>query len=185
MFGNSWFGFDSIHLWNCTIKFADIQDIVNVVKRVERQRHKTNYYLRTIFRFTQGICPGNRLKVIASYEPRCYSPLSPVSSPCPSTPSIYYNSSILSNDSGGSLHYENTSGNCMNQQKHGKRRSWHIMPNKVSYASIELQHTHLDADVAMVTPVDFAVDNILHDMFFFFSVENPTQYSLLRRCSKI
>lgn len=83
----------------------------------------------------QGICPGNRLKVIPTFETGCYTP-SPVPSPCPSTPSVYYNSSILSNES----MYENTVG--MNgrqsqpqmqpQQKHGKRRSWHIMPNKVS-----------------------------------------------------
>lgn len=83
----------------------------------------------------QGICPGNRLKVISSYEATSYKP-SPVSSPCPSMPSFYYNNSILS--SADSILYENTVG-CVaatspNHQKfHGKRRSWHIMPNKVLY----------------------------------------------------
>ncbi|XP_055323318.1 breast cancer anti-estrogen resistance protein 1 isoform X2 [Sitodiplosis mosellana] len=79
-----------------------------------------------------GICPGNRLKII-SYEATCYKP-SPVSSPCPSIPSIYYNNSILS--SADSILYENTvdfgATTSPNHQKlQGKRRSWHIMPNKV------------------------------------------------------
>lgn len=80
----------------------------------------------------QGICPGNRLKII-SYEATCYK-TSPVSSPCPS---IYYNNSILS--SADSILYENTVGfgatttSPNNQKLHGKRRSWHIMPNKVLY----------------------------------------------------
>lgn len=81
----------------------------------------------------QGICPGNRLKIISSYE--ATSRPSPVSSPCPSMPSIYYNNSILS--SADSILYENTVGyghaTSPNHLKHGKRRSWHIMPNKVLY----------------------------------------------------
>lgn len=87
-----------------------------------------------LFLMLQGICPGNRLKII-SYEATCYKP-SPVSSPCPSMPSIYYNNSILS--SADSILYENTVGfgaaTSPNHQKlQGKRRSWHIMPNKVLY----------------------------------------------------
>lgn len=79
----------------------------------------------------QGICPGNRLKVIPSYDPGCYTP-SPVSSPCPSigSASFYHSSSFMMH----SDLYENTSG-LIHGQKHGKRRSWHIMPNKVSYYS--------------------------------------------------
>lgn len=82
----------------------------------------------------QGICPGNRLKVI-SYEPTCYSP-SPASSPCQSVPSIYYNTSILS--STDSILYENSVCGgphipVTSHQRHGKRRSWHIMPNKVNH----------------------------------------------------
>lgn len=53
-------------------------------------------------------------------------------------PSIYYNNnSILS--SADSILYENTVGYgpatppTNNHLKHGKRRSWHIMPNKVLY----------------------------------------------------
>lgn len=85
----------------------------------------------------QGICPGNRLKII-SYEATCYKP-SPVSSPCPSMPSIYYNNSILS--SADSILYENTVGfgaatSPNNPKLHGKRRSWHIMPNKVCVLSL-------------------------------------------------
>lgn len=80
------------------------------------------------FLLLQGICPGNRLKLIPTYDSGCYTP-SPAPSPCPSTPSIYYNSSILPNDS---MLYENTIGMAsLQQQRHGKRRSWHIMPNKV------------------------------------------------------
>lgn len=80
----------------------------------------------------QGICPGNRLKVIPSYDPGCYTPVSPVSSPCPSigSASFYHSSSFMMH----SDLYENTSG-LIHGQKHGKRRSWHIMPNKVSYVS--------------------------------------------------
>lgn len=98
-------------------------------------KFKLTYRFRSFVFYLQGICPGNRLKVIPAFETGCYTP-SPAPSPCPSTPSMYYNSSILSNES----MYENTVG--MNgrqslpqlqpQQKHGKRRSWHIMPNKVS-----------------------------------------------------
>ncbi|XP_037042594.1 breast cancer anti-estrogen resistance protein 1 isoform X1 [Bradysia coprophila] len=75
----------------------------------------------------QGICPGNRLKIIPSYDPGCYTP-SPVSSPCPSigSASFYHSTSFMMH----SDLYENTSG-LIHGQKHGKRRSWHIMPNKV------------------------------------------------------
>lgn len=90
------------------------------------------FFLLSFSSMLQGICPGNRLKII-SYEATCYKP-SPVSSPCPSMPSIYYNNSILS--SADSILYENTVGfggaTSPNHQKlQGKRRSWHIMPNKV------------------------------------------------------
>lgn len=96
--------------------------------------------------YPQGICPGNRLKIV-SYEPttptiagHCLTP-SPVSSPCPSTPNAccYSNQSMFA--SGDNIVYENAIGNggChattiyhQQQQKlHGKRRSWHTMPNKV------------------------------------------------------
>lgn len=88
----------------------------------------------------QGICPGNRLKLLpTSYDSSCFTP-SPMSSPCPSsigTTSIYASggstTGSASMSSGSSAYilpndlYENTS------QKHSKRRSWHIMPNKVHY----------------------------------------------------
>ncbi|XP_052894936.1 breast cancer anti-estrogen resistance protein 1 isoform X2 [Anopheles moucheti] len=76
----------------------------------------------------QGICPGNRLKIIQSHDSGCFT-LSPASSPCPTIDSttnlnspipseIYENTSLCSSNSAGS-------------QRQGKRRSWHIMPNKV------------------------------------------------------
>uniref|UniRef100_A0A1B0DMJ8 Uncharacterized protein n=1 Tax=Phlebotomus papatasi TaxID=29031 RepID=A0A1B0DMJ8_PHLPP len=77
-----------------------------------------------------GICPGNRLRVVQSYDSGCCSP-SPISSPCPSigsSTSLYANhTTSVTNPS---ELYENTS--VARLQKHGKRRSWHIMPNKVS-----------------------------------------------------
>uniref|UniRef100_A0A182VIS0 SH3 domain-containing protein n=1 Tax=Anopheles merus TaxID=30066 RepID=A0A182VIS0_ANOME len=77
----------------------------------------------------QGICPGNRLKIIQSHDSGCFT-LSPASSPCPTIDSttnlnspipseIYENTSLCSSTSAGS-------------QRQGKRRSWHIMPNKLN-----------------------------------------------------
>uniref|UniRef100_A0A182N935 Uncharacterized protein n=1 Tax=Anopheles dirus TaxID=7168 RepID=A0A182N935_9DIPT len=74
-----------------------------------------------------GICPGNRLKIVQSHDSGCFT-LSPASSPCPTIDSttnlnspipseIYENTSLCSSTSAGS-------------QRQGKRRSWHIMPNK-------------------------------------------------------
>uniref|UniRef100_A0A1L8DLY0 Breast cancer anti-estrogen resistance protein 1 n=1 Tax=Nyssomyia neivai TaxID=330878 RepID=A0A1L8DLY0_9DIPT len=77
----------------------------------------------------QGICPGNRLRIVQSYDSGCCSP-SPISSPCPSigsSSSLYANH--MTHVSNPSELYENTS--VARLQKHGKRRSWHIMPNKV------------------------------------------------------
>lgn len=72
----------------------------------------------------KGICPGNRLKVI-DFESGCYSP-SPLASPSMSmSASTLTFSSQLSQPS---ELYENTS----NKSIKGKRRSWHIMPNRVS-----------------------------------------------------
>lgn len=89
----------------------------------------------SISRLLQGICPGNRLKIILSSD--AAGKPSSISSPSPSMPSIHYNNSILS--SADSILYENTIGYgpatspTTNHLKHGKRRSWHIMPNKVLY----------------------------------------------------
>uniref|UniRef100_A0A182TSZ6 Uncharacterized protein n=1 Tax=Anopheles melas TaxID=34690 RepID=A0A182TSZ6_9DIPT len=77
-----------------------------------------------------GICPGNRLKIIQSHDSGCFT-LSPASSPCPTIDSttnlnspipseIYENTSLCSSTSAGS-------------QRQGKRRSWHIMPNKLPF----------------------------------------------------
>jgi enhancer of filamentation 1 len=82
-----------------------------------------------MLRGRKGICPGNRLKVI-DYETSCYTP-SPLASPCSTSMSMSMSASTLtfsSQTSQPSELYENTS----NKTIKGKRRSWHIMPNRVS-----------------------------------------------------
>nr|XP_014092756.2 breast cancer anti-estrogen resistance protein 1 isoform X1 [Bactrocera oleae] len=108
----------------------------------------------------EGLCPGNRLRILNSYDSGCYS-LSPPPSPCPSlAPSLltlnsnstacYDHLSINSSggtisSSGSSSHHashanaHNGVGLRDNQQTHlltqqqrqGTRRSWHVSPNKV------------------------------------------------------
>lgn len=75
----------------------------------------------------QGICPGNRLKIIQSHDSGCFT-LSPASSPCPTIDSTTNLNSPIPSEI-----YENTSlsGSSIGSQRQGKRRSWHIMPNKV------------------------------------------------------
>lgn len=73
----------------------------------------------------KGICPGNRLKLI-DFENGCYTP-SPLASPC-STSMSASTLTFSSQISQPSELYENTS----NKSIKGKRRSWHIMPNRVS-----------------------------------------------------
>ncbi|XP_058836820.1 breast cancer anti-estrogen resistance protein 1 isoform X2 [Topomyia yanbarensis] len=86
----------------------------------------------------QGICPGNRLKIIQPHDSGCFT-LSPASSPCPSIgPGTNLSSPVPSDI------YENTSttssvsysvggggGGGGGPKQQGKRRSWHINPNKV------------------------------------------------------
>ncbi|XP_062709605.1 sorbin and SH3 domain-containing protein 2-like isoform X1 [Aedes albopictus] len=91
----------------------------------------------------QGICPGNRLKIIQPHDSGCFT-LSPASSPCPSigpgtnlnspVPSdIYENTTTASSISSATS--TTTPGSNRQQlyqnQHQGKRRSWHINPNKV------------------------------------------------------
>ncbi|KAH8342351.1 hypothetical protein KR059_002781 [Drosophila kikkawai] len=87
----------------------------------------------------QGLCPGNRLRILNSYDSGCFSP-SPASSPIPSlaastatlnssicSAEIYENGSIISAaSSSGGPGAESTSAQCR-----GTRRSWHVSPNKV------------------------------------------------------
>lgn len=93
----------------------------------------------------QGICPGNRLKIIQPHDSGCFT-LSPASSPCPSigpgtnlnspVPSdIYENTTTASSISSATS--TTTPGSNRQQlyqnQHQGKRRSWHINPNKVRF----------------------------------------------------
>ncbi|XP_053690482.1 breast cancer anti-estrogen resistance protein 1 [Sabethes cyaneus] len=93
----------------------------------------------------QGICPGNRLKIIQPHDSGCFT-LSPASSPCPSigpgtnlsspVPSdIYENTSTTSSmsysGSGVGVVPGGVPGGNGGAKQQGKRRSWHINPNKV------------------------------------------------------
>ncbi|CAD7002650.1 unnamed protein product [Ceratitis capitata] len=107
----------------------------------------------------EGLCPGNRLRILNSYDSGCYS-LSPPPSPCPSlAPSlITLNSNSTAcydhlsiNSSGGTISSASSSSHHANahnlgggllrdnqqthlltqQQRQGTRRSWHVSPNKV------------------------------------------------------
>ncbi|EDW49879.1 GM14311 [Drosophila sechellia] len=92
----------------------------------------------------QGLCPGNRLRVLNSYDSGCFSP-SPASSPIPSlaastatldssicSAEIYENGSIISavspsnSNSGGA-----SSGLGAESASRVSRRSWHASPTKV------------------------------------------------------
>lgn len=80
----------------------------------------------------KGICPGNRLKLV-DFETGCYSPTSPLASPCSTSMSMSASTLTFSSQmSQPSELYENTS----NKSIKGKRRSWHIMPNRVSGLAI-------------------------------------------------
>uniref|UniRef100_T1GF93 SH3 domain-containing protein n=1 Tax=Megaselia scalaris TaxID=36166 RepID=T1GF93_MEGSC len=127
-------------------------EILNVIE--QDTEGLTGWWLCSL-RGRQGICPGNRLRIMNSYDSGCFS-LSPSSSPCQSlaASTATLNSSILSSDI-----YENTSviGSSqqhLNQQGNnatstplttnvysrsslqsssygqGNRRSWHVSPHK-------------------------------------------------------
>lgn len=99
-------------------------DILTVIER-DTDGYE-GWWLCTL-RERQGICPGNRLRIISSSDAStptasCYTPPS-LSSPLPSmnSPASYHNISVHSD------YYENRN----TMHKPSKRRSWHIMPNKV------------------------------------------------------
>lgn len=77
------------------------------------------------------------MKLIPAHDSGCYSP-SPLSSPCPSLGTISQLSAATTPTASTpqSDFYENTGLTLM--QKQGKRRSWHIMPNKVSELHINV-----------------------------------------------
>ncbi|XP_017127319.1 breast cancer anti-estrogen resistance protein 1 isoform X3 [Drosophila elegans] len=100
----------------------------------------------------QGLCPGNRLRVLNSYDSGCFSP-SPASSPIPSlaastatlnssicSAEIYENGSIVSAFSSSNSNSNSNSGVVTSGPGAGTdsssacrstRRSWHVSPNKV------------------------------------------------------
>ncbi|KAH8232746.1 hypothetical protein KR038_006878 [Drosophila bunnanda] len=90
----------------------------------------------------QGLCPGNRLRILNSYDSGCFSP-SPASSPIPSlaASTATLNSSICSAEiyeNGSMISAASASSSCggpgtesASAQGRGTRRSWHVSPNKV------------------------------------------------------
>ncbi|XP_017066409.1 breast cancer anti-estrogen resistance protein 1 isoform X2 [Drosophila eugracilis] len=94
----------------------------------------------------QGLCPGNRLRVLNSYDSGCFSP-SPASSPSPSlaastatlnssicSAEIYENGSIISEVSSSNSNSGGVicgAGAESTTALRGTRRSWHVSPNKV------------------------------------------------------
>jgi enhancer of filamentation 1 len=89
-----------------------------------------------------GLCPGNRLRVIDFETSSLNTPTSPLSSPC-SVSNMSMSVSTLTFSSQTSELYENTATGTVNNGSgvsntnannllKGKRRSWHMNPNKVS-----------------------------------------------------
>jgi len=109
--------------------------------------YSTKHILIALYIF-QGLCPGNRLRVLNSYDSGCFSP-SPASSPVPSlaastatldssicSAEIYENGSVISavsssnSNSGGA-----SSGLGSESVSRVSRRSWHASPTKVCFSS--------------------------------------------------
>jgi enhancer-of-filamentation protein 1 len=85
-----------------------------------------------------GLCPGNRLRVIDYETSSCCTPTSPLSSPCSTSMSMSASTMTFSSqNSNTSELYENTA----TKNTKGKRRSWHINPNKVSIKSVRVPNS--------------------------------------------
>ncbi|XP_017109012.2 breast cancer anti-estrogen resistance protein 1 isoform X1 [Drosophila bipectinata] len=90
----------------------------------------------------QGLCPGNRLRILNSYDSGCFSP-SPASSPIPSlaASTATLNSSVCSADiyENGSISGASSARGAITglgtessaSQGRGSRKSWHVSPHKV------------------------------------------------------
>lgn len=84
-----------------------------------------------------GLCPGNRLRVIDFDTSSLNTPTSPLSSPFSNSMSMSVSTMTFSSQT--SELYENTATAANNQTSSnnannlkGKRRSWHMNPNRVS-----------------------------------------------------
>ncbi|KAH8371064.1 hypothetical protein KR093_006084 [Drosophila rubida] len=131
--------------------YADTQDELpfkkgDILTVIEQDTEGIEGWWLCSLRNQQGLCPGNRLRILNSYDSGCFSP-SPASSPIPSlaastatlnssicSAEIYENGSIISGSTGAG-HTADTSstssGNSNSCQGRGARRSWHVSPNKV------------------------------------------------------
>ncbi|XP_051860167.1 breast cancer anti-estrogen resistance protein 1 isoform X1 [Drosophila albomicans] len=135
--------------------YADTQDELpfkkgDILTVIEQDTEGIEGWWLCSLRNQQGLCPGNRLRILNSYDSGCFSP-SPASSPIPSlaastatlnssicSAEIYENGSIISASTGAGHHNNaDTSSTSSSQsssnscQGRGARRSWHVSPNKV------------------------------------------------------
>ncbi|KAH8301951.1 hypothetical protein KR044_001251 [Drosophila immigrans] len=137
--------------------YADTQDELpfkkgDILTVIEQDTEGIEGWWLCSLRNQQGLCPGNRLRILNSYDSGCFSP-SPASSPIPSlaastatlnssicSAEIYENGSIISGSTGAGHNADTSStssGNCNSNsisnscQSRGARRSWHVSPNKV------------------------------------------------------
>ncbi|KAH8274940.1 hypothetical protein KR018_001778 [Drosophila ironensis] len=127
--------------------YADTQDELSFKKGdiltvIEQDTEGIQGWWLCSLRNRQGLCPGNRLRILNSYDSGCFSP-SPASSPIPSlaastatlnssvcSAEIYENGSIISAHSGPPAESSSSSTSSSNGDR-GTRRSWHVSPNKV------------------------------------------------------
>lgn len=84
-----------------------------------------------------GLCPGNRMRVINYETKSCFTPTSPLSSPCStSTMSMSASTMTFSSQNSQNSHTSEMYENTANKNFKGKRRSWQLNPNKVSIKKI-------------------------------------------------
>lgn len=143
----------------------------------------------------QGICPGNRLRIMNSYDSGCFS-MSSASSPCQSlaASTATLNSSIFSSDN-----YENTSliskSQQLNQQNatitsnyiistysrsdlqrstdgQGNRRSWHASPHKVTIKIIVPKILLLDRLWKCIKDFIKIIKTCIREKFFILLIDN-------------
>jgi enhancer-of-filamentation protein 1 len=107
-----------------------------------------------------GLCPGNRLRVIDYETSSLNTPTSPLSSPCSNSMSMSV--STLTFSSQTSELYENTAtaaNNATNNANNlkGKRRSWHMNPNRVSSNVISIKFSHSTLNCEISTKIKFTI----------------------------
>lgn len=107
-----------------------------------------------------GLCPGNRLRIIDFDTSSLNTPTSPLSSPCSNSMSMSV--STLTFSSQTSELYENTAtaaNNATNNANNlkGKRRSWHMNPNRVSCNIILIKFSHSTHSIVRSIKIKFTI----------------------------